>query len=238
MRGHQVVSQILDPWYELDATQIIDNVLWLPRDPSCVLNLDDTIHLKLSMTTEPTAGRLGSWLGVDEALSPQELRHAAEPDDSTPLPISKSPSTGSVQLLPEVDGTEEIDLPLVIAKRVHAREKGVEQTLRPRKCYLVPRKLSVSGEHASSLGACSTIGRRKPSILDRTTPSLYHHPDSTANGSQRSLSIMSRPQVPPSGCKRDCRMVNQATLGHPKVLEGDEEQLRQSLARLWCRDSC
>jgi len=187
-----------NPFY----TRIIDNVLWLPRHPSCVLNLDDTIHLKLSITTEPTAGRLGSWLGVDEALSPQELRHAAEPDDSTPLPISKSPSTRSVQLLPEVDGTEEIDLPLVIAKRVHAREKDVEETLRPRKSYLVPRKLSVSGEHTSSLGTCSTIGRRKPSILDRTTPSLYHNPDSTVNGSQRSLSIIPSPQVPPSGLDR------------------------------------
>jgi len=188
-----------NPFY----TRTIDNVLWLPRNPSCVLNLDDTIHLKISMTVEPEAGRLGTWLGVDETASPEEFTHTLEPDDSTPSAIPKSPSMRSIQPLPEVDGTEDIDLPLVIAKRVQAGDKDVERTLRPRKSSLMPRKLSVSGEHPSSLGASSTIGRRRPSILDRTPPSPYRNfSDSTATGRQRSLSIMSSLQVPPSGLDR------------------------------------
>ena len=69
--------------------------------------------------------------------------------------------------LPEVDGTEEIDLPLVIAKRVQAKESDVESTLRPRKSSLFLRK--PSGDKGSSIGPSSPLpsSMRRPTVTER-----------------------------------------------------------------------
>ncbi|KAJ3506561.1 hypothetical protein NLJ89_g6803 [Agrocybe chaxingu] len=129
-----------NPFY----TKAIGNTLWLPRNPSCTLDLDDTVDLKVSLTVEAVAGRLGTWLGVGESDSPEELSQLTPGQDpSPPTSTPRSPGPPPALSISEVDGTEEIDLPLVIAKRVQAKEKDVEHTVRPRKSsMLLPRKAS------------------------------------------------------------------------------------------------
>ena len=114
-----------NPFY----TRTIDNVLWLPRNPMGVLNLDDTVDLRVAISVEVPAGRLGTWLGLDETASPEEQLPPAGPSgDSTPhLSAQRSPFLVLVGAREIVDSTEDIDLLAVIAQRVQAKEGGVAQ---------------------------------------------------------------------------------------------------------------
>lgn len=186
-----------NPFY----TRTIDNSLWLPRDPTGILDLDDTVDLKKSITVEVSAGALGTWLGLAETSSPAELSDTWRPKTLTPEDrptltprMPSSPRTPQSLLqrrtsLPVIDGTEEIDLPIVIAKRVQAKEEGVEQTLRPRKSSIYHRKGNVTDK--SSIA--STPGRRRPSLLDLPTTTI----GSDGNiGRARSGSTLSALQIP------------------------------------------
>ncbi|KAF9483352.1 hypothetical protein BDN70DRAFT_799820 [Pholiota conissans] len=188
-----------NPFY----TRTIDNVLWLPRNPVGVLDLDDTVDLRLSITVEATAGRLGTWLGLEETESPEELARVSSSEEgqsNNQLTVPKSPRVICDEL-PDVDGTEEIDLPAVIAKRVQAKEGGVEKTVRPRKSSMFSRPST--GDKAS-IGAMSLSMRRRPTMPDRPAiPSYRSFSDNTPppagsayNGRARSRSIMSALQVP------------------------------------------
>jgi hypothetical protein len=153
-----------NPFY----TRTIDNVLWLPRNPAGILDLDDTVDLKVAIPVEVAAGRLGTWLGLAEAESPDE-QYDSTPNAATSEYIPKSPGIPHTPL-PEVDGTEEIDLPLVIAKRVQAKEPDVENTVRPRKSSLFLRK--ASGDKGSgSMGPSSPSLSmpRRPTVTERPT---------------------------------------------------------------------
>jgi hypothetical protein len=130
-----------NPFY----TRTIDNVLWLPRNPTSVLDLDDTVDMKVSITVEASVGRLGTWLGLGETMSPiSVVQTPATPEQAAVSPVMPS-SLG----LPEVDGTENIDLPPIIAQRVQAKECGVEQALRTRKSSIYPRRPSVGEKNSS-----------------------------------------------------------------------------------------
>lgn len=188
-----------NPFY----TRTIDNSLWLPRDPTGILDLDDTVDLKKSITVEVSAGALGTWLGLAETSSPAELPDTWGPktltleDRPTLAPrMPNSPRTPQSLLqrrtsLPDIDGTEEIDLPIVIAKRVQAKEEGVEQTLRPRKSSIYHRKGNVTDKSSIT----STHGRRRPSILDLPTTTTQSFSDGN-NGRARSGSTLSALQIP------------------------------------------
>lgn len=191
-----------NPFY----TRTIDNVLWLPRNPTGVLDLDDTVDLRISMTVEVSAGRLGAWLGLEETESPEELARASSSDQETPgsrLTVPKSPLSVRADL-PDVDGTEEIELPAVIAKRVQAKEGGVEKTIRPRKSSMFSRK---SNSDKGNGGATSISTRRRPTTPGRPTIPNYrsfsdNNPPIPATGRMRSSSIMSVLQVPTSPAAR------------------------------------
>jgi len=150
-----------NPFY----TRTIDNVLWLPRNPAGILDLDDTVDLKVAIPVELAAGRLGTWLGLGETESP------AEQVDSTPgaAPSEYTPNSPGIphMPLPEVDGTEEIDLPLVIAKRVQAKEPDVESTLRPRKSSLFLRKVSGDKSNTGPSSPLPLSMRRRPTVTER-----------------------------------------------------------------------
>ena len=169
-----------NPFY----TRTIDNVLWLPRNPTSVLDLDDTVDMKISITVEASVGRLGTWLGLGETMSP-----TATP--SPPEQITKSPVMQCSLGLPEVDGTENIDLPPIIAQRVQAKEGGVEQTLRTRKSTIYPRRPS-TGEKNSSNPISVRIQR--PQTAERPMlPSYRSFSDSTSNRPRSSLSALQLP---------------------------------------------
>ncbi|RDX49881.1 hypothetical protein OH76DRAFT_1349897 [Lentinus brumalis] len=107
-----------NPYYTRD----IENFLWLPRDPMGILNLDDTIDLRMSFTSQPGAGRLGGW-GEDQFIE-------------TGLSIPFATSFGSIDeeseslrpsLYRRLDGTEQIQLPPSIASRVQSHDGDVEE---------------------------------------------------------------------------------------------------------------
>ncbi|KAG6857148.1 hypothetical protein H0H87_008718 [Tephrocybe sp. NHM501043] len=135
-----------NPFY----TRTFDNVLWLPRDPFGILDLDDTIDLRVSLCVDDAAGQLGSWLGFDETSSPEGL--SEEPKD-----LSHQLSYGSLR---PVNGMEDIDLPAVIAHRVNSRESDVEWAVRPKRPSSYRRKFSGATTSSSETGVT-----RRPSAL-------------------------------------------------------------------------
>ena len=56
-------SHVDTPYDNPFYTKAISDVLWLPRDPFGILDLDDTINLRVSLTSELSAGQLGVWQG-------------------------------------------------------------------------------------------------------------------------------------------------------------------------------
>ena len=120
-----------NPFY----TKAYDSVLWLPRNPCGILNLDDTIDLRVSLTTEVPVGQLGTWPDIPEINSPHEDFQPKGSDSP------RRPSKAAT-FLPPVDGTEDIDLPPVIARRVRSREDGIEQTVRPKRPSSYRRQIS------------------------------------------------------------------------------------------------
>lgn len=175
-----------NPFY----TRTIDNVLWLPRNPTCVLDLEDTIDMKISITVEASVGRLGTWLGLGETMSPI----SAVPTPSLPEQTAMSPVLQCSLGLPEVDGTENIDLPPVIAQRVQAKEGGVEQALRTRKSSIYSRRPSIVGDKNSSNS--TSVRPQRPQTAERPTlPTYRSFSDSTSNRPRSSSLAL---QVPSS----------------------------------------
>ena len=83
-----------NPYY----TKTVGDILWLPRDPFGILDLDDTIDLRIALTSEPTAGHLGQL----------HAHHQAHPVDqsllllNSPLPLTAPPPVTGI--LPSTSG--------------------------------------------------------------------------------------------------------------------------------------
>ncbi|KAH9891938.1 DUF221-domain-containing protein [Cubamyces lactineus] len=147
-----------NPYY----TRNIDNVLWLPRDPLGILDLDDTVNLRMALTTQPAAGRIGGWR--DEDFIETEL-------SSIPFVASFGSIDETESLHPsyyrQVDGTEEIQLPPAIASRVGSIEKEGDIEVAP-----IPRRQSKRRKSNHSAPG-SHLGIRRPSTFDVTSPSAF-----------------------------------------------------------------
>jgi hypothetical protein len=167
-----------NPFY----TRTIDNVLWLPRNPTSVLDLEDTVDMKISITVEASVGRLGTWLGLGETMSPI----SAAPTPSLPEQTAMSPVMQCPQGLPEVDGTENIDLPPVIAQRVQAKEGGVEQALRTRKSSIYSRRPSIAEKNSSN---STSVRPQRPQTGERPMLPTYRSFSDSTNNRPRSSSL-------------------------------------------------
>jgi hypothetical protein len=140
-----------NPYY----TRAIDNFLWLPRDPFGVLDLDDTVDLRTSLTSDPQSGYLGK--------RPSILRTASlQPS----IPMTSTTSEGSPTHRRQYTGREDIDLPSGIAKRVQSIEKedDVEYAGRSR-----PSLFSYRTRSSSNVGV-ETRSIRKPSVFEGLVP--------------------------------------------------------------------
>ncbi|KAF7288521.1 CBM1 domain-containing protein [Mycena chlorophos] len=170
-----------NPFY----TRAISNYLWLPRDPFGKLNLDDTVDLKVAMSVDVTVGRLGVWQGAQDAASRQM-------SDISSVIVTTPEELPSTDHSLEPDGSEEIDLPLVIAKRARARDNvepsdtmrrrrgssyrkasGGSLSARPRRPSLAPRvsSRSVSEGRQPRERATSILSTLSPANLDRAPSS-------------------------------------------------------------------
>ena len=167
-----------NPYY----TRALDNVLWLPRDPCGIVDLDDTIDLKVSLTVEATAGKLGTWLGLQE-LDPLEGRLENE---------THSPERYSVRSnVSPIDGNEDITLPAPIAERTPSEGDSSQHRVSPKRPpFHRPRtsgservgtsrpgrgrrRLTISSENAVPLALHSFSGRtRRPPEVVRPSCSM------------------------------------------------------------------
>ncbi|KAG6890832.1 hypothetical protein C0995_003265 [Termitomyces sp. Mi166 len=196
-----------NPFY----TRTCDDALWLPRDPFGTLDLDDTVDLRVSLCVDVVAGQLGTWLGLSEAAFP-ELTF-----DEPSADLNKKRSR--IGSLRPIDGTENIELPPTIARRVEAKDGDVEWTLQPQRPPTSRRKSS--GATSSSIEA-GTL-RRPPVIrgdfLQRNTG---------GSGRARSSSILAGPQFP-SYPQSQSYIAAQGSLPHGEVLSA---YMNESTSRL------
>ncbi|KAG7088362.1 hypothetical protein E1B28_012366 [Marasmius oreades] len=172
---HNIDIPYDNPYY----TRTISNALWLPRDPCGVLNLDETIDLKVSISVDPSCGQIGSWTGLPETNSPSQL--------TTSLPSTPTNEPERTSLVPYsepdyVDGSEIIDLPVVLAKRAEVKD-DVENTVRPRRPSTFRRSPS---------NPDSSLSFRRPSSGSGKQPlSSYRSFSETLRPPEKSNSIMS-----------------------------------------------
>ena len=160
-----------NPYY----TRAISNVLWLPRDPFGVLDLDDTIDMSVSLTSDRNAGQIGTRLGAGET-SYQE--RASFP----------SPTFDSTGPRRQYTGSEEIALPEAIAKRVQhiEQEHDVE--------YAGGRQPSIFGRRSSGSLSVEMRGiRHSPSI--RSLPVPFRSRSEIQTPSTRSGRSLSDPRM-------------------------------------------
>ncbi|KAF9016991.1 hypothetical protein BDZ89DRAFT_1094388 [Hymenopellis radicata] len=123
-----------------------------------------------------STGKLGTWVGFTELDSPMLMSNLSlEPSLMTPTlqpSLSGLPSSGSLFGVADVDGTEEIELPIAIAKRVEAGESDIEQ-IRPRRPSTYRHRPSTgsSGRPQGSINQGSTAARlRSNSIMTTLEP--------------------------------------------------------------------
>ena len=98
-----------NPYYVLP----IKDALWLPMNPIGTLDLDMTVTMSVSLTSEPEAGRLGPLTEMVTGIGSILSGLTADLESA----ISLSGDEMSIDCLP-LDGTEEIELTPTIASRV------------------------------------------------------------------------------------------------------------------------
>ncbi|KAJ3973244.1 hypothetical protein EV361DRAFT_78192 [Lentinula raphanica] len=185
-----------NPYY----TRAISNVLWLPRNPCGTLDLDDTVDLKVAISVEPVSGRLGTWTSATgEQKSHPDVSEPA-PDSSRLSPPPFMPEgRGSILTTnsgdnnealsftsePEVDGTEDIELPEILAKRAQQKD-DVESAARTRRSSIFQQR---QNERTSTF----TLGSQKrPSTGHRHSSGTRSTSDAaTRTKPQKQKSIMS-----------------------------------------------
>jgi len=111
-----------NPFY----TREISNYLWLPRNPCAKLNLDDTVDMKVSLTVEANTAPLGTWTGLPVHSSPVQTPYSISSRSSIPG-ISEPAILDDDD---DIDGTEDIELPPMIARRVSSRDGNIESVQR------------------------------------------------------------------------------------------------------------
>lgn len=182
-----------NPFY----SRAIDNVLWLPRNPCGLLDLDDTVDVKTSLTVELTVGQLGTFpIGLLESGSPEEILQAS-PSPMMAASYTTASPVSITRELPHIDGTEEIELPATIVKRVQAGEADIEHAAKSRLTPSYRGKSSGAGK--STLSLVSGPTHHHHTSFAGSHISTFHSTAERRNrpGRDRSHSIMSALQLPP-----------------------------------------
>ncbi|KZT41882.1 DUF221-domain-containing protein [Sistotremastrum suecicum HHB10207 ss-3] len=138
-----------NPYY----SRTFENFLWLPRDPFGLLDLDDTVDLHLSLTSDPATGQLGKWAGQESTMQEQQQVIVAESflQDSprTDAASAHFPSSIHESIVPPTD-----------------HSPGVEVESAPEDTEATEYGFSQQSRKSSSTG-----GRRRSSVGLRPTPS-------------------------------------------------------------------
>lgn len=200
----------------------IDNHLWLPRNPVGLLNLDDTVNVFRSLTSDASLGQLGEW--VEEGIALADLPDAesvdnaslADTDSISPPPVRRG-MTGSLS------GSEDIQLPPEIAQRVenlenerdvdHAEEFGARRPPAFRRPSLVPsfRRPSLISRRSTN----SDFKRDSPPRTPRPRASESHLPEGQAFTRPRTAE--SRQPRPTTAGSRTSTMYRASSLSPPRA---------------------
>lgn len=137
----------------------IDNYLWLPRNPFGVLDLDDSVDMHESLTSEPGAGKLGQWM--NGTVESRVLFSGELADTPSSMTSPESNHSQSIREFPfrmgrRLSGTEEIALSSTLSSRINRieQEDDVDQA-RP---------------HRPILGRSRSYGRRLSNARGPSTP--------------------------------------------------------------------
>ena len=141
-----------NPYY----TRPVVDMLWLPRDPTQPLDLDDTVDLRVSITSEPGVGKLGPWDDEGQFLETSISSVLATSFGSVEEDLTYTP-----QLHP-LDGSEIISLPAGIASRVEHIDQEEEVETTPRRRPSFGDRRTLSGASTSS----RPLGLGKPKTFD------------------------------------------------------------------------
>lgn len=173
-----------NPFY----TKAISDILWLPKDPFGILDLDDTVTLSVSITSEPFAGQLGVCHEVVSSPIPNlPLLSPPSPVPAWPTSsIAASEDRHSIMVTTPTQkyrGDEEIELPPAIAARVADldREDDVQQAPADRPPSIFARRKS-SAKDAENLGATG----RRPGSRDDDHPPMGFRSASSYSAEQSS----------------------------------------------------
>jgi hypothetical protein len=151
-----------NPYY----TRPISDSLWLPRDPLGILNLDDTVDLRMSLTSEPSAGRLGAW---------QEDEFLYSAISSAFVTSFGSVDADSISIQPSrhLDGSEAIAPPEGVASRIGS-SLDIPQRPQPgprRPSTLAPRRPSDKSDTGDTLSGSRQPSPQRPSLRRPATAS-------------------------------------------------------------------
>ena len=142
-----------NPYY----TKPISNVLWLPRNPLGLLDLNDTVDVSQALTSDPGAGDVGHWFGPGSSAAPESQLPGSVPSEGRPpIPAGR-----------QYSGREDIDLPEGIKSRISPtdQERDMSST-RARRPSIFSRHRSGSGVSMTSSGIYSSRGRLRRSLTE------------------------------------------------------------------------
>lgn len=156
-----------NPYY----SRPVPNYLWLPRDPVGLLDLDDTVDVHKSLTTDPALEEFGEVVEGGVGFADIPMVFASTPDDQPqddyPLPR-------------QLTGDEDIALPRDIARRVENihQESDVEYADDDQRPSLIGLRKSSGVSMGRKRSTISTNSSRKaslplvhPTTFDDTLPS-------------------------------------------------------------------
>ena len=206
-----------NPYY----TRPISDTLWLPRDPLGILNLDDTIDLRMSLTSEPGAGKLGAWQedeflssAIESALATSfgsvdvdsisvRLSGRHEQADTEVLPDSAT-SYGEFGQLPldQPAGRTSSPRPSMLPPR---RPSNIsverERSLSPRRPAPLRDRPSSAGYRSFSLGAESFASSGRPAPSHLSVPSIGRNRSSSVDALSVGPHSMAHSHLAPSGLR-------------------------------------
>ena len=195
-----------NPYYTRD----IQNYLWLPRDPLGILNLDDTIELRMSLTSQPAAGRLGAMREEDFIETGLSIPLATSFGS-----IDEEAESEHLSMYRRLDGTEQIQLPPAIASRVESLNREDEVERAP-----IHRRQS-KRRRASQSTTRSHPGIMRPSTFDVSSPGFRSMSIGSATSQASSRGAPSSFLLPSSDPRRRNRaasMDHELGLGRPRQM--------------------
>ncbi|EPQ54451.1 hypothetical protein GLOTRDRAFT_121604 [Gloeophyllum trabeum ATCC 11539] len=151
-----------NPYY----TQPIRNVLWLPRNPVGILDLDDTVDVHRALTSEPGVDQLGEWPTEQAATIATGLSGLG----LSTITSFSNPDLDGMSLSPSrrFTGDESISLRTGLASRVEAieKEEDVEIAVDPQAHSRFARRRTGSDHRTpSSASRQGSLGLGRPSTF-------------------------------------------------------------------------